>query len=84
MMNTYDRLSPTPRLCIDSFLDSTLEEYDADIQNSISNKNAFSLSLDELSHKVCLVSRKDRRNMGSPCSVRPITPSIQSRLAGQL
>lgn len=46
-------------------------------------KDAGSLSMNAVSHKICLVRREKRGDMHSRAVVAPITPSIQSRLANQ-
>jgi hypothetical protein len=90
----FERLSPTPRLCIDFQLDSEeLAEYEEGIAKAISEvtsaqleklfKDARSLSMDAVSHTICLISRGMRENMHSRAVVAPITPSIQSRLANR-
>lgn len=90
----FDRFGPTPRLCIDYFLDPLkLLQYEDDVRKAVTNitsdrleqlfKDASSLTLDAISHNICLISRKDRENVASLPVVKLITPSIQSRLAGQ-
>ncbi|KAF8630308.1 hypothetical protein AX15_003001 [Amanita polypyramis BW_CC] len=64
-----------------------------DVQEAISNltiselqrllRDSRSLAMDAVSHKICLISRKDRENMYSRAIVSPITSSIKSRLANR-
>ncbi|KAF8340042.1 hypothetical protein F5887DRAFT_1160464 [Amanita rubescens] len=42
-----------------------------------------SLAMNEVSHKICLISRQDRGNMYSRAVVSPITSIIKSRLASR-
>jgi hypothetical protein len=89
----FDRFGPTPRLCINFLSQKRLDEYEKSVQKAISSatasqleqllKDATSLTVDTVSHKICLVSRKDRDDLRSPAVVVPITLSIQSRLANQ-
>jgi hypothetical protein len=46
-------------------------------------KDAGSLSMDAVSHRICLVRREKREDIHSRAVVAPITPSILSRLANQ-
>jgi hypothetical protein len=89
----FDRLGPTPRLCIDFLSQEKLDAYEKSVQKAISSatasqleqlfKDSTSLTTDAVSHKICLVSRENRDDVRSPAVVAPITPSIQSRLANQ-
>ena len=87
---TFDLLGPVPRLCID-FSSDELEEYKQALNTALSDitvktiekliKDTSALSMDKVSHKICLLSRGQRDNVHSPAVVAPITPSIQSRLS---
>jgi chromatin segregation and condensation protein Rec8/ScpA/Scc1 (kleisin family) len=44
-------------------------------------EDSGSLTMDELSHKICLISREDRERVYSSVIVSPITLTIKSRLA---
>lgn len=44
-------------------------------------QNSRSLIMDAVSHKICLINRKDRANVHSSVILSPITSSIKSRLA---
>ena len=87
---TFDLLGPVPRLCID-FSSDELEEYKQAVNMALSDitvktiekliKDTSALSMDKVSHKLCLLSRRQRDNVHSPAVVAPITPSIQSRLS---
>ncbi|KAF8664341.1 hypothetical protein AX14_006746 [Amanita brunnescens Koide BX004] len=93
--DVYDRFGPVPRLCIDIFgkIDQ-FEQYKVDVCKAISNitleylarlfEDASSLHPDDIFHKICLISRKDRNNVASVPIASPITSSIQTRLAGQI
>ena len=87
---TFDLLGPVPRLCIDSSSDE-LEEYKQAVNTVLADievktiekliKDTSALSMDQVSHKICLLSRGQRDNVHSPAIVAPITPAIQSRLS---
>jgi hypothetical protein len=88
----FTQLGPTPRLCIDYLCDDyAMKQYEEDVRLAISDLTTFeliklfrdprSLSMDAISHKICLLSRKDRENVYSLSTVSPITSSITSRLA---
>ncbi len=87
----FDELGPTPRLCIDYLRSAQIEQYKWDIKTAISalttNKlerlflDAKSLTIDNTSHKIYLISRRDRENVSSLAIVSPITSSIKFRLA---
>ena len=90
----FDQLGPTPRICIELLsVQQDLLQYEKDLQSAIlavtANqldrlfKDAASLTMDALSHKICLLSR-EKRDIHSLAVLAPITPSIQSRLANQL
>ena len=90
----FDAFGPIPRLCIEYRSDESIDEYEDDLQRAILNvtasqleqllKDATSLTMDAVSHKICLLSRERRDDVHSRPVVAPITPSIQSRLANQL
>ena len=69
-----------------------MKQYEEDVQLAISElttteltklfQDSRSLSMDAISHKICLISRKDKENVFSGLSpISPITSSIKSRLA---
>lgn len=86
---TFDLLGPVPRLCID-YSPEELEEYKQAVNMALSDitvktierliKDTSALSMDRVSHKICLLSRGKRDDVHSPAVVAPITPSMQSRL----
>lgn len=91
----YDLLGPTPRLCINYLIDPPeLARYEDDIRKALSSitletleklfKDSSSLAMDDIPSKICLISRNNVEDMASLSIVKPITPSIQSRLAGQI
>ena len=93
--DVYDRFGPVTRLCIDIFgKTDQFEQYKMDVCKAISNitleylarlfEDASSLHPDDSSHKIYLISRKDRDNVASVAIVSPITSSIQTRIAGQI
>ncbi|KAF8310229.1 hypothetical protein F5887DRAFT_1067704 [Amanita rubescens] len=74
--DVYDRFGPVPRLCIDIFgKTDQFEYYKMDVCKAISNitleylarvfEEASSLRPDDISHKICLITRKDRNNVAS-------------------
>ena len=87
---TFDLLGPTPRLCVDSSF-YELEEYKNAVNEAIKNITAdkiqklmndtSGLSMDKISHKICLLSREQRDDVHSGAVVAPITHAIQSRLS---
>src|ERR1700722_16378119 len=92
--DAFDTLGSTPRICIDiACHPETLEEYEEEVKKAISNitsdllkkltADSASLSMDSISYKICLVSRKNPDKVRSGTMVAPITPHIQSRLANQ-
>ena len=93
--DVYDRYGPVPRLCIDIFSETVqFLQYQKDVHKAISHitleqlkrlfEDASSLHLDDISRKICLISREDRNDVTSEFIVSPITLSIQTRLAGQI
>jgi hypothetical protein len=85
----YDRFGPTPRLCIDYLFDvAMLVEHERKVNKMVSNvtaaqleqlfKDAASLDMDAVSHKICLISREQRDDMHSDVVVAPITSFIRS------
>jgi hypothetical protein len=85
----FNELGPIPRLCIDYLgPDNLIERYREDVQEAISNVTASeieqlfsgSLTMDAVSHKICLISRRDKEDLNSDDIVSPITPYINSRL----
>jgi len=90
----FNELGPTPQLCIDySHSRHRIKQYKQDVQEAISKLTAdklerlleetSSLTMDEVSHKICLISRQDRENVYSSPVVSPITSLIKSRLASR-
>ena len=93
--DAYDHFGPVPWLCIDIFSQTDqFLQYQADVHKVISNItleqlaqlfwDASSLHSDDISHMICLISRKDRNNVTSEPIASLITSSIQTRLAGQI
>ena len=91
----YYQFGPTPRLCVDFFYKALqLRQYKSDVRKMVSNitldklerlfEDASSLTLDAISHKICLISREDRKDVASEPVVTPITSFIQTRLATQI
>ena len=91
----FDNLGPTPRLCLDlPSKPHRMKDYERQVQLAISTVTAdrlekiigeaTALSMDALSHTICLISREERDDMQSQSVVSPMTQSIQSRLASQL
>ena len=91
----YDRLGPTPRLCLDFFEDAhRRENYEDDLGKEISNitpeslealfNAAGTLETDKLSHKICIIRRKSLENVAGSAIVEVITPYIRSKLVYQL
>jgi hypothetical protein len=70
-----------------------MDEYTEDLKKAISStttheikrlfEDAASLTMDAVSHKICLLSRENQDDVHSRAVVAPITPSIQTRLANQ-
>ena len=90
----FDRLGLTPRLCIKFARDpERLATYEYDPGLAVSNiqannlkklfADAQSLTLNAISHELCLISRQDQKNLHSHPVVALITDSIKSRLAIQ-
>ena len=90
----YDRLGPTPRLCLDFLEDKyQREEYEEELEKAISNVTpeslealfdaAGTLEMDKLSHKICMIRRKSLENVAGRVIVEPITPYIRSKLVYQ-
>ena len=92
----YERLGPIPQLCFDYPHDSMdwLTQYERDIQYSVSRlstesletlfDDAGNLDMDQLSHKICLISRGILENVASLPIVKPITPFVHSKLVCRL
>ncbi|KAF8624106.1 hypothetical protein AX15_006042, partial [Amanita polypyramis BW_CC] len=89
-----NKLGPTPRLCIVYLCSYRLiEEYRRDVQEVISNlttselqrllQDSRSLSMNAVSHKICLISREGKENVYSSAIVSLITSLIKSRLANR-
>jgi hypothetical protein len=90
---TFDLLGPVPRLCID-FSPIQLEKYRRALNRTLSNitaktiekliKNTAALSMDSVSHKICLLSREELDKVYSEAVVAPITPFVKSKLSACL
>ena len=91
----FEELGPTARLCIEYASDpEQLRDYEGELDDEISNimtgkleeliKESTRLTMDAVSHKICLISCRDPKNMRSTPLVSPITDSIKSRLSNQL
>ena len=86
----YDRLGPTPRLCL-SYDDFELADYEDQISKVLQTVTLRKLEelaegpenshMNTLSHKISLVRRKEITNLRSIALVTPITDHIRSRLA---
>ena len=70
----YDHLGPTPRLCLECLSDSDLlREYECDLQTTVLTvtadrlknliREATSLTLDAVSHRICLISHEKQDDM---------------------
>jgi hypothetical protein len=93
--DVYDRFGPVPRLCIDIFSQTDqFLQYQEAVDKAILNitleqlarlfENASNLYPDDISHKICLITRKDRNNVASNPIASWITSSVKTRLAGQI
>jgi hypothetical protein len=91
----FEEFGPTPRLCIEYASDpERLRGYGEKLDDEISNittckleeliQQSTLLKMDAVLHKICLISRRDPKNMRSLPLVSPITDSIKSRLSNQL
>lgn len=90
----YDQFGPTPRLCIDYVLEPLeMSEYEDDVRRAVSDitsqkleklfDESSALEMDDLSQKICLISRENRDNVTSLPIVKPITPNVHSKLVCQ-
>ena len=91
----YDLLGPTPRLCLELISDKErLEKYEDEVTTTILEVTADKLenmirdaasltTMDQVSHKICLISREDRYKVHSRAVVAPITLFVQSKLANR-
>ena len=99
MLQRYDSLGPTPRLCLkysEKEIIQYLESRDDEIEkiNDLNTmKHLFDrlvmdsrmLSFDTLSHKICLIRRLEQGNVDNPrFTVTPISDSVSNKLALQL
>jgi hypothetical protein len=91
----FEELGPTARLCIEYASDpEQLGDYKAELDYEISHittgkleeliDQSTQLTMDAVSNKICLISRRDPKNMRSTPLMSPITDSIKSRLSNQL
>lgn len=90
----FDQLGPTPRICVDYLCDHVkmaqyrhaLETEIKDLKTSELEKlveDAASLTMNTVSHKICLISRQDKENVHSPAIISPMTSFIKSKLANR-
>jgi len=90
----YDQFGPTPRLCLDFLFEPFEREAHEDhVRKAISGMTSqkletlfdksSDLEMDDLSHKICLVSRENRDKVASLPIVKPITPNMHSKLVCQ-
>lgn len=99
VLKIFETLGPTPRLCIELASEpERLQVYKDQLNRAISGIIAADLEklandvsrltmdtvMDTVSHKICLIRRRDRNNVRSGPVVSPITDSIKSRLSNQL
>jgi hypothetical protein len=93
--DVYDRLGPTPRLCIDKVIEDELAAYERDVRNALRTQStdklvaltreAENLEPDFMSNKLCLLRRNDVNDVSADnINVTPITDHIGSRLALQI
>jgi hypothetical protein len=93
--DVYDRLGPTPRLCIDKVIEDELAAYERDVRNALRTQStdklialtreAENLEPDDMSHKLYLLRRNDVNDLSAVnINVTPITDHIGSRLALQI
>jgi hypothetical protein len=89
---TYDQFGPTPRLCLElAFEPDELEAYQDAVQNELKEltlqnlqeltSKVEKLTMDEISHNICLIRREEIHTVDSPFLVTPITDYIRSGLA---
>jgi hypothetical protein len=95
VLEIFETLGPTPRLCIELASEpERLQVYKDQLNRVISGiiaadleklaNDVSRLTMDTVSHKVCLIRRRDRNNVRSGPVVSPITDSIKSQLLNQL
>ena len=95
VLEIFETLGPTPRLCIEYASEpERLQVYKDQLNRAISGiitadleelaNDVSRLTMDTVSHKICLIRRRDRNNVRSSPVVSPITDSIKSRLSNQL
>ena len=97
VLEIFETLGPTPRLCIELASEpERLQVYKDQLNYAISDittdkleqltKDSRQLIMDtvHVSHKLCLIRRRDRNDVCSDPVVRPMTDSIKSRLSNQL
>src|SRR6266436_439479 len=88
----FEEIGPTPRICIDFLLnDSERELYEAELATAIHGLsldtltklalNIPTLDLQEVSHKIILVSRMQNSELAQ---ITPITSYVKSRLVRKL
>ena len=91
VLEVFDHLSPTPRLCFDYLLHDMIEEYKQEVENEIKAltiskleqfiSSSASLTMDGISHKLCVIRRVEDGIRSY--DVAPITLTMQSRLASR-
>jgi hypothetical protein len=95
VLEIFETLGPTPRLCIELASEpERLQVYKDQLNRVISGiiaadleklaNDVSRLTMDTVSHKICLIRRRDRNNVRSGPVVSPITDSIKSQLLNQL
>jgi hypothetical protein len=93
--DVYDRLGPTPRICIDKVDSEVVPYYEQEIRHALRDQSiealrslttsAEGLTLDSSSHKLALLRRMNNDDLStSNIHITPITDHIGSRLALQL
>lgn len=90
----YNDLGPTPRLCIELHESDSVASYSRALQESILKLDAkrlsdmilgsSSLSLDEVSSRICLIARKDPGVIYDDVDVSPITTAVATQLVAHL
>ncbi|KAH9993983.1 hypothetical protein BJV77DRAFT_1066973 [Russula vinacea] len=92
--DTFDRFGPIPSICLETASSPyTLGVYETEVNGALNRvtvslqsllelmTNVNDLTMDAVSHKLCLVKREEINNIASKFLISPITKYIQSRLA---
>ena len=92
--DTFDRFGPIPSICLETASSPyTLSVYETEVNGALNRvtvslqsllelmTNVNDLTMDAVSHKLCLVKREEINNIASKFLISPITKYIQSRLA---